>query len=90
VFNFVPELARAYYKALREGNKSKVKEIITSFFIPFIRLRSKKSGYAVSLIKAGAALTGKPAGDVRAPLEMPNEAEIGELKELIGRSSSLI
>jgi len=90
VFNFVPELALAFYKALRSGDKSQVEKIITSFFIPFIRLRSKKSGYAVSLIKAGATLIGKPAGNVRAPLEMPNPKEIEELKKLIDKSSSLL
>ena len=90
VFNFVPELALAFYRALRAGEKSKVERIIKSFFIPFIRLRSKKAGYAVSLIKAGAALIGKPAGDVRAPLEMPSEPEIEELKALIEKSSSLL
>ena len=90
VFNFVPELALSFYKALRAGESSKVEEIIKSFFIPFIRLRNKKPGYAVSLIKAGADLIGKPAGDVRAPLEMPTKLEIEELKKLIEKSSSLV
>lgn len=90
VFNFVPELALTFYKALRAGDKSKVEEIIKSFFIPFIRLRSKKSGYAVSLIKAGANLIGKPSGNVRAPLEMPTQTEIEALNVLIEKSSSLL
>lgn len=90
VFNFVPDLALAFYKALRAGDKAKVEAIITTFFIPFIRLRSKKSGYAVSLIKAGADLIGRPAGSVRAPLEMPDQAEIEELKLLIDKVPSLL
>ena len=90
VFNFVPELAIAFYKALGAGNSEKVEKMIKSFFIPFIRLRSKKSGYAVSLIKAGAELTGRPSGSVRAPLEMPNQDEIEELKKLIEKSKLLV
>ncbi|HMB62535.1 MAG TPA: 5-dehydro-4-deoxyglucarate dehydratase [Eudoraea sp.] len=90
VFNFVPEMAIAFYKALRAGDNARVTEIIKSFFIPFVRLRSKKSGYAVSLIKAGADLIGKPAGDVRAPLEMPAPAEVEELKLLIDKAATLI
>lgn len=90
VFNFVPDLALTFYKALRGGNSEKVAEMMISFFIPFIRLRSKKSGYAVSLIKAGAELIGKPAGSVRAPLEMPNSEEVAELKQLIAKSKLLI
>lgn len=89
VFNFVPDMALAYYKALRAGNQEKVNAIIREFFIPFVRLRSKKSGYAVSLIKAGARLIGKPAGDVRPPLVMPNEAETSLLETLIERAKAL-
>ncbi|MBT8183648.1 MAG: 5-dehydro-4-deoxyglucarate dehydratase [Eudoraea sp.] len=89
VFNFVPDMAINFYKALRAGDSEKVAKMITSFFIPFIRLRSKKSGYAVSLIKAGAELIGRPAGGVRAPLEMPNQDEIETLKLLIEKSKLL-
>jgi len=90
VFNFVPDLALYYYKALRAGNKVVVEQILKEFFIPFVRLRSKKKGYAVSLIKAGAEWIGRGAGDVRPPLVMPSPAETDYLKELIDRSASLI
>ncbi len=83
VFNFVPDLAIHYYQALRARNKQVVHDLLRSFFIPFVRLRSKKEGYAVSLIKAGARLIGKDAGDVRPPLVMPNPTEIEELKGMI-------
>ena len=83
VFNFVPDLAVKYYKALRGGDRETVAAIIRDFFIPFVRLRSKKAGYAVSLIKAGAALAGRSGGDVRAPLVMPDAEEIGILQGLI-------
>jgi len=90
VFNFVPDMAISFYKALRAGEKEKIGEIMRTFFIPFIHLRNKRSGYAVSLIKAGASLVGKPSGDVRAPLEMPDESEIETLRGLIEKASSLI
>ena len=66
-FNFVPELANKFYKALRAGDHSTVKEITQKFYIPLVRLRGKKNGYAVSLIKAGAKIIGRSAGDVRPP-----------------------
>lgn len=90
VFNFVPDLAIHYYKALRVGNQEVVNEVLKSFFIPFIRLRSKKKGYAVSLIKAGAKLISKDAGDVRPPLVMPSPEETAELQELIEVAQKLI
>ena len=55
-----------------------------------MRLRSKKAGYAVSLIKAGADIIGKPAGSVRAPLVMPSEEEKNELQTLIDKAKTLM
>lgn len=90
VFNFVPELANLFYKSLRAGNRETVASIIKNFFVPFIRLRSKKNGYAVSLIKAGATIIGRSAGEVRAPLTMPHTAEVELLEQLIAQSASLL
>ncbi|MES2795848.1 MAG: 5-dehydro-4-deoxyglucarate dehydratase [Bacteroidota bacterium] len=85
-FNFVPELANQFYKSLREGDTQTVTEITQKFYIPLVRLRGKKNGYAVSLIKAGAKLIGRSAGDVRPPLTMPTEAEVAELQKIIDQS----
>ena len=87
-FNFVPELANRFYKALRSGNKSVVEEITKDFYIPLVRMRGRKNGYAVSLIKAGAEIIGRTAGAVRPPLSMPTAAEYEELKELIARNTT--
>jgi len=90
VFNFVPELANKFYAALQSANKQVVAKILKQFFIPFVRLRNKNKGYAVSLIKAGAELIGKGAGNVRYPLQMPNENEVKELRQIIDRVSVLV
>jgi 5-dehydro-4-deoxyglucarate dehydratase len=87
-FNFVPELANHFYKSLRAGDNTTVAEITRKFFIPFVRLRSKKNGYAVSLIKAGATIIGRSAGNVRPPLTMPSEEEVNELQKIISQSKS--
>jgi len=83
VFNFMPEMAMKFYSALRGGDQATVTAIIRNFFIPFCRLRDRKKGYAVSLIKAGADIIGRPAGEVRAPLTMPTAAEKEELAAII-------
>lgn len=84
VFNFVPDMAVTFYRELRKGNHEAVKQITNDFFIPFVDLRDRKAGYAVSLIKAGAAIIGRPAGSVRAPLSMPTSEERQQLEKLIG------
>jgi 5-dehydro-4-deoxyglucarate dehydratase len=87
VFNFMPEMAMKFYAALRAGEQETVTAIIKDFFIPFCRLRDRKNGYAVSLIKAGADIIGRSAGDVRAPLTMPTAAEKEELAAIIKANS---
>ena len=82
-FNFVPELANKFYKSLRAGDTETVSKIMKSFYIPLVRLRGRKNGYAVSLIKAGAKIIGRSAGDVRPPLTMPTQAEMAELERII-------
>ncbi|QOR37091.1 5-dehydro-4-deoxyglucarate dehydratase [Billgrantia diversa] len=84
VFNFVPDMAVKFYRELRSGNADVVKRITNEFFIPFVDLRDRKAGYAVSLIKAGAEIIGRPAGNVRAPLVMPTLEERNQLEKLIG------
>lgn len=90
VFNFVPELANHFYAALRGGKKETVNKIIKDFFVPFVRLRSRKNGYAVSLIKAGAKLIGRNAGDVRPPLIMPSAEETAQLDKMIQNAALLL
>ena len=89
-FNFVPKLANLFYSNLRAGNKENVAKILKEFFIPFVRLRSKKNGYAVSLIKAGANIIGRSAGDVRAPLTMPLPEEVAVLEQLIEHAATIV
>ncbi len=90
VFNFVPELALHFYQLLRNGSKEKVKQIIQEFYIPVVRLRSRKKGYAVSLVKAATQLIDKDAGPVRFPLVMPTEKELEELASIIQAGNALI
>ena len=83
MFNFVPELALRFYKAVRQRDAQTVDALMKSFYLPLIELRDKKRGYAVSMIKAGADLVGRPAGKVRAPLTELDAGERETLRALI-------
>jgi len=50
-------------------------------------LRNRRKGYAVSIVKAGLRVAGRPAGPVRSPLTDLTEDEIRTLRELIGGRS---
>ncbi|ASJ61826.1 5-dehydro-4-deoxyglucarate dehydratase [Sinorhizobium meliloti] len=68
VFNFVPELAQRFYRAMRAGDRGVMEGILHTFFFPFAALRDRKAGYPVSIIKAGVELAGFAPGPVRPPL----------------------
>jgi len=84
VFNFVPELAQRFYKALRAKNQAVVDEILAQFFFPLVALRNRGKGYAVSIIKAGLKVTGRDPGPVRPPLTDLTEQEVALLGQIIG------
>jgi 5-dehydro-4-deoxyglucarate dehydratase len=83
VFNFVPQLAVEFYAALRGGDRARCETILKEFFYPFMALRSRRKGYAVSAIKAGVRLQGFAAGKVRPPLDDLTSEEEGILAKLI-------
>lgn len=83
VFNFVPELALRFYAAVRSRDSATIQSLLRNFYLPLIALRDRKRGYAVSMIKAGAELVGRPAGPVRSPLTELSSAERDELAALI-------
>jgi len=68
VFNFVPQMAVRFYRSLRAGQRAECERILNAFFYPFMELRGRRKGYAVSAIKAGVRLRGFEAGAVRSPL----------------------
>ncbi|EHS53262.1 5-dehydro-4-deoxyglucarate dehydratase, partial [Rhizobium sp. PDO1-076] len=83
VFNFVPGLAVDFYKALRAGERERCETILKDFFYPFMELRGRRKGYAVSAVKAGVRLQGFNAGKVRPPLDDLTPAEEEMLAKLI-------
>ncbi|SPF80949.1 5-dehydro-4-deoxyglucarate dehydratase [Pseudoprimorskyibacter insulae] len=83
VFNFVPELANKFYNALRSGDRATCEQILNDFFYPFMELRNRRKGYAVSAIKAGVRLAGFQAGKVRAPLDDLTAEEEDVLRNII-------
>ena len=83
VFNFAPRTAMAFYDAHAAGDSATCDALIRDFFLPYIALRNRGEGYAVSIVKAGATIVGHGAGPVRPPLSdlLPDEVE--QLRSLI-------
>ena len=85
IFNFVPEFALAFYDAVRAQDHTRVYAMLNEFVIPYTQLRDREQGYAVSIVKAGMKVIGRPAGPVRTPLTDLTELELATLTDLVKR-----
>jgi 5-dehydro-4-deoxyglucarate dehydratase len=87
IFNFLPEFAQNFYAAVRRRDHAEVFKQLRDFVLPYIDIRNRHKGYAVSIVKAGMGAVGRPAGPVRSPLTDLEASEMDALKKLIaGRS----
>ena len=55
------------------------------FVLPYLDIRDRTLGYAVSIVTACLPAVGRRGGPVRPPLTNLHESEIAELRDLIGR-----
>jgi 5-dehydro-4-deoxyglucarate dehydratase len=85
IFNFLPDWALGFYKAVRARDRATVMTGLRDFVLPYIALRNRGKGYAVSIVKAGMNAIGRPAGPVRSPLTDLTAAETAELAALIAK-----
>ncbi len=88
VFNFIPKTAMDFYHAVAKDDMATQHRILKDFFMPYLDIRNKTEGYAVSIVKAGATLVGHGAGPVRAPLSELKPAEMEQLDALIKKLGS--
>lgn len=87
IFNFLPEFAQDFYAAVRGRDRPAVFVKLREFVVPYIAIRSRRKGYAVSIVKAGMKAVGRSAGPVRPPLTELGADEFAELQKLVaGRS----
>lgn len=86
LFNFVPEWAVAFYDAVRRQDTDEVYRRLREFVLPYLDIRDRTPGYAVSIVKAGLEAIGRPAGPVRPPLTDLRLDERAELATLVERT----
>jgi len=88
VFNFIPRTALTFYRAVTDNDTDTTTTLLSEFFLPYIAIRNRVPGYAVSIVKAGASIVGRPAGPVRAPLVDCTARDIKDLEELVEKLGS--
>ena len=83
IFNFMPKWATAFYAAVRRRDHAFVAKEMRDFVVPYLAIRDRRKGYAVSIVKAGVRLAGHDCGPVRTPLSDLTEEELAQLKTLM-------
>jgi 5-dehydro-4-deoxyglucarate dehydratase len=83
IFNFLPKFAQGFYAAVRRRDHEEVFKQLREFVLPYIDIRNRHKGYAVSIVKAGMRAVGRPAGPVRTPLTDLDAGEMDALTKLI-------
>jgi 5-dehydro-4-deoxyglucarate dehydratase len=83
VFNFIPRTAMEFYQALENGDEATTGRLMDDFFLPYLAIRNRGAGYAVSIVKAGVRIVGYDAGPVRPPLVDLSASESADLAQLI-------
>ncbi|MET0939841.1 MAG: 5-dehydro-4-deoxyglucarate dehydratase [Mesorhizobium sp.] len=85
VFNFIPKTAIKFYEAVCSGDRATTSRLLKEFFLPYIEIRNRSGGYAVSIVKAGATIVGRSAGPVRPPLSDCAAQDVRDLEALIAK-----
>jgi 5-dehydro-4-deoxyglucarate dehydratase len=83
LYNFLPEFALRFYAAVRQQDRETVYRLLSEFVLPYLDIRDRGKGYAVSIIKAGLTVVGRDGGRVRPPLTDLTEDERAELATLV-------
>jgi 5-dehydro-4-deoxyglucarate dehydratase len=84
IFNFLPVFAQNFYAAVRRRDHAEVFKQLREFVLPYVDIRNRRKGYAVSIVKAGMKAVGRSAGPVRTPLADLTSEELTLLTTLIG------
>lgn len=85
IFNFVPDFALRFFRAVADDDHEAVYGMLTDFVLPYVGIRNRAKGYAVSIVKAGMRAVGRSAGPVRPPLTDLKPDEYDELTALIDK-----
>jgi 5-dehydro-4-deoxyglucarate dehydratase len=89
IFNFMPTWALRFHAAVKAGDRATVHHHLRDFVMPYIAIRNRAKGYAVSIVKAGLGIVGRPAGHVRSPLTELRPEDVADLRKLVERAHKL-
>src|SRR3546814_16359138 len=72
-----------FYRAVAANDETTATSILDTFFMPYSKIRKRRPGYAISILKAGARLVGQDGGPVSTPLVACSDEVHAMLNELV-------
>jgi 5-dehydro-4-deoxyglucarate dehydratase len=81
--NFAPEIPLSILHAARENDVERLHRLVSTQAMPLARLRAKRKGYSIVVIKEAMNLLGLPAGPCRLPLTPLLPADREELIQIL-------
>ena len=93
IVNFAPELSLAVWEAGCAGRWDDLNDLVATRIRPLARLREKRNGYQIAVVKEAMNMLGLPGGGVRSPLVPMADEDREELRRalaafgLLGASS---
>ena len=83
--NFAPALSLEVWRCARGGEWARLQQLIAEQARPIARLRERKKGYPIAIIKEAMNLLGLRGGHVRAPVMPVAEEDRQELRQVLER-----
>jgi 5-dehydro-4-deoxyglucarate dehydratase len=80
IVNFAPQLSLAVWQAAVAGRHAELDQLLNTKIRPLARLRERRKGYAIAIVKEAMNLLGMSGGSVRLPLTPVQPADRAELR----------
>ena len=87
IVNFAPQLSLAVWDAGVSGNDAELQQLLNSLVRPLAKMRERRKGYAIAVVKEAMNLLGLAGGAVRLPLMPMADEDRAELAGLLMKLS---
>jgi 5-dehydro-4-deoxyglucarate dehydratase len=85
IVNFAPQFSLAAYDAGINGRWDELHDLVATKIRPFAKLRARRPGYMIAVIKEAMNLLGLPGGRLRSPLQPIEPVDRAELERELRR-----
>ncbi len=83
IVNFAPQLSLSVWNAACAGERDELHRLLAQQIRPLAKLREKRKGYAIAVVKEAMNMLGLSGGCVRAPLMPMSDEDRAELRKIL-------